>query len=161
MEFSINRDDIIVKGSNGVSKFRIENTLWSSKENRCSKINEDDWKKDRRIEISKTSGSLTGPNEKKLDISMFSTVPLKKMFWGRKYFYLIDVYADKPGNASEETFKEWSVRDSDAEEFKDGNPVEFKTLNLTKIMKILNSVANDEFQPTLIASLALNFNLLK
>ena len=151
----------VVKGSNGVSKFRIENTLWSSKENRCSKINEDDWKKDRRIEISKTSGSLTGPNEKKLDISMFSTVPLKKMFWGRKYFYLIDVYADKPGNASEETFKEWSVRDSDAEEFKDGNPVEFKTLNLTKIMKILNSVANDEFQPTLIASLALNFNLLK
>ena len=161
IKFSINRDDIIVKGSNGVSKFRIENTLWSSKENRCSKINEDDWKKDRRIEISKTSGSLTGPNEKKLDISMFSTVPLKKMFWGRKYFYLIDVYADKPGNASEETFKEWSVRDSDAEEFKDGNPVEFKTLNLTKIMKILNSVANDEFQPTLIASLALNFNLLK
>ena len=55
----------------------------------------------------------------------------------------------------------WSVRDADAEEFKDGNPVEFKTLNLTKIIKILNSVANDEFQPTLIASLALNFNLLK
>ena len=38
--------------------------------------------------------------------------------------------------------------------------MEFKTLNLTKIIKILNSVANDEFQPTLIASLALNFNLL-
>ena len=161
IEFSINRDDIIVKGSNGVSEFRIENTLWSSKENRCSKINEDDWKKDRRVEISKTSGGLTSPSEKKLDISMFSTVPLNKMFWGRKYFYLIDIYAEKPGNASEETFKEWSVRDSDAEEFKDGNPVEFKTLNLTKIMKILNSVANDEFQPTLIASLALNFNLLK
>jgi len=161
IEFSINRDDIIVKGSNGVSEFRIENTLWSSKENRCSKINEDDWKKDRRVEISKASGGLTSPSEKKLDISMFSTVPLNKMFWGRKYFYLIDIYAEKPGNASEETFKEWSVRDSDAEEFKDGNPVEFKTLNLTKIMKILNSVANDEFQPTLIASLALNFNLLK
>ena len=64
--------------------------------------------------------------------------------------YLIDIYAEKPGNASEETFKEWSVRDSDAEEFKDGNPVEFKTLNLTKIMKILNSVANDEFQPTFV-----------
>ena len=161
IKFSINKDNIIVKGSNGVSKFRIENTLWSSKENRCSKINEDDWKKDRRIEISKTSGGLTDSNEKKLDISMFSTLPLVKMFWGRKYFYLIDIYAEKPGNASEETFKEWSVRDSDAEEFKDGNPLEFKTLNLTKIMKILNSVANDEFQPTLIASLALNFNLLK
>ena len=33
---------------------------------------------------------------------------------------------EKPGNASEETFKEWSVRDSDAEEFKDGNPVNLK-----------------------------------
>jgi len=161
IKFSINRDDIIVKGSNGVSKFRIENTLWSSKKNKCSKINEDDWKKDRRVDISKSSGGLTSPSEKILDISMFSTVPLKKMFWGRKYFYLIDIYAEKPGNASEETFKEWSIRDSDSEEFTAGNPVEFKTLNLTKIMKILNSVANDEFQPTLIASLALNFNLLK
>ena len=74
---------------------------------------------------------------------------------------MVDIYAEKPGNASEETFREWSVRDAEAEEFKDGNPVEFKTLNLTKIIKILNSVANDEFQPTLIASLALNFNLLK
>ena len=62
---------------------------------------------------------------------------------------------------SEETFQEWSIRDSDAEEFKDGNPVEFKTLNLTKIIKILNSVANNEFEPSLIASIALDFNLTK
>ena len=48
-----------------------------------------------------------------------------------------------------------------AEEFKEGNPVEFKTLNLTKIIKILNSVANDEFKPTLIASVALDFDLTK
>ena len=73
----------------------------------------------------------------------------------------MEVYAEKPGTDSEKTFKEWSIRDSDAEEFTAGNPVEFKTLNLTKIIKILNSVANDEFQPTLIASLALNFNLKK
>ena len=33
---------------------------------------------------------------------------------------------NKPGNASEENFKEWSVRDADAEEFKDGNPVNLK-----------------------------------
>ena len=130
--------------------------MWSSKEDRCSKINDDDWKKDKRISISKIN-----QNEQELTLSMFSEVPLKKIFWGRKYFYMVDIYAEKPGNASEETFKEWSVRDAEAEEFKDGNPVEFKTLNLTKIIKILNSVANDEFQPTLIASLALNFNLLK
>ena len=156
IKFKIKNSDIIVKGSNGVSNFKIENTLWSSKEDRCSKINEDDWKKDKRINISKIN-----QNEQELTLSMFSEVPLKKIFWGRKYFYMVDIYAEKPGNASEETFKEWSVRDAEAEEFKDGNPVEFKTLNLTKIIKILNSVANDEFQPTLIASLALNFNLLK
>ena len=156
IKFKIKNSDIIVKGSNGVSNFKIENTLWSSKEDRCSKIDEDDWKKDKRVSISKIN-----QNEQELTLSMFSEVPLKKIFWGRKYFYLVDIYAEKPGNASEETFKEWSVRDAEAEEFKDGNPVEFKTLNLTKIIKILNSVANDEFQPTLIASLALNFNLLK
>ena len=33
----------------------------------------------------------------------------------------------------------------------DGNPVEFKTLNLDKIIKFLNSVANDEFKPTKVA----------
>lgn len=156
IKFKIKNSDIIVKGSNGVSNFKIENTLWSSKENRCNKINDEDWKKDKRINISKID-----QNEQELTLSMFSEVPLKKIFWGRKYFYMINIYAEKPGNASEETFEEWSVRDAEAEEFKDGNPVEFKTLNLTKIIKILNSVANDEFQPTLIASLALNFNLLK
>ena len=156
IKFKIKNSDIIVKGSNGVSNFKIENTLWSSKEDRCSKINDDDWKKDKRLSISKII-----QNEQELTLSMFSEVPLKKIFWGRKYFYLVNIYAEKPGNASEETFKEWSVRDAEAEVFKDGNPVEFKTLNLTKIIKILNSVANDEFQPTLIASLALNFNLLK
>ena len=77
------------------------------------------------------------------------------------YFYLLEIYANKPGSASEDIFEEWSVRDSEAEAFKDGNPVEFKTLNLTKILKILNSVANDEFKPTLIASLALDFDLTK
>ena len=104
---------------------------------------------------------MSKQNDKELNVSMFSTVSLKKIYWGRRYFYMMNIYAEKPGNASEETFKEWSIRDSDAEDFTAGNPVEFKTLNLTKIMKILNSVANDEFKPTLIASVALNFNLLK
>ena len=80
---------------------------------------------------------------------------------GFRYFYLVNVYAEKPGNLSEETFKDWSVSDPDAEALKDQNPVEFKTLNLTKIIKILNSVANESFKPTLIASIALDFNLTK
>ena len=78
-----------------------------------------------------------------------------------RHFYTVSVYANKPGNLSEEIFKEWSIRDSDAEDFTDQSPVEFKTLNLTKIIKILNSVANDTFEPTLIANIALNINLLK
>ena len=78
-----------------------------------------------------------------------------------RHFYTVSIYADKPGNLSEEKFKEWSIRDSDAEDFTDQSPVEFKTLNLTKIIKILNSVANDTFEPTIIGNIALNINLLK
>ena len=48
-----------------------------------------------------------------------------------RYFYLANIYAEKPGNSSEEIFKDWSIRDSEAEDFKDQNPVEFKTLNLS------------------------------
>ena len=51
-------------------------------------------------------------------------------------FYLGEIYAQKPGTISEETFREWSIRPSDAEEFKEGNPVEFKTLNLEKMFKL-------------------------
>ena len=53
------------------------------------------------------------------------------------------------------------MRDSEAEDFKNTNPVVFKTLNLVKIIKILNSVAKDVFEPTLVANIALNFNLVK
>ena len=92
---------------------------------------------------------------------MFKGVPLKSLFRGMRHFYTVSVYANKPGKLSEEKFNEWSIRDSDAEDFTDQSPVEFKTLNLTKIIKILNAVANDTFEPTLIANIALNINLLK
>ena len=103
----------------------------------------------------------TNTNDTELTIDMFKGVPLKKLFRGMRHFYTVSIYADKPGNLSEEKFKEWSIRDSDAEDFTDQSPVEFKTLNLTKIIKILNSVANDTFEPTLIGNIALNINLLK
>ena len=156
IKIAFNNSDIIVPGSSGVSSFKINNTLWSSKEVKCRKINEEDWKKDKRVDISTAS-----QNDKELIIEIFKDVKIKNLFWGRRYYYLIDIYAEAPGSASEETFKEWSVSDADAQDFTEGNPTEFKTLNLTKIIKILNSVANDEFNPTLIASLGLNFNLLK
>ena len=53
----------------------------------------------------------------------------------KRYFYLINLYASKPGTASEKDFEEWSIRSSDSEKFAQSNPVKFKTLNLTKIMR--------------------------
>ena len=78
-----------------------------------------------------------------------------------RYFYFVDIYAEKPGTASEKDFAEWSIRTSDAEKFAQSNPVKFKTLNLTKMIKILNSVSNDTFEKTLVATFAMDFNLLK
>ena len=37
---------------------------------------------------------------------------LKNLFRGWRYFYVAEIYANKPGSASEDTFKEWSIRDS-------------------------------------------------
>ena len=153
LNFLIKNSEIIVPGSTGISNFKIKESLWVSQETKCKDIN---WKKSKFEQISKWEH-----NENTLRLQMFKEISLKKLFRGMRYFYVGEIYAEKPGTISEETFKEWSIRDSDAEEFKDGNPVEFKTLNLTKIIKILNSVANNEFEPTLIASIALDFNLTK
>ena len=78
-----------------------------------------------------------------------------------RYFYYLDIYAEKPGSASEEIFKEWSIGTSEAEDFTNEEPKMFKTLNLVKIIKILNSVASDTFEKTLIASIGIDFNLTK
>lgn len=153
LNFLIKNSEIIVPGSTGVSNFKVKESLWVSQEPKCKDIN---WRKSKFEQISKWE-----QNENTLRLQMFKEVSLKKLFRGMRYFYVGEIYAEKPGTISEETFREWSIRDSDAEEFKDGNPVEFKTLNLTKIIKILNSVANNEFEPTLIASIALDFNLTK
>ena len=155
-KFKVLNSEIIVPGSTGVSNFIIKERLWSSKKIKCKKINEGDWREAKLEDISSIS-----QNENELTLSLFKNRPFAKLFRGLRYFYVAEIYAEKPGNLSEQTFEDWSIRDSGAEEFKEGNPVEFKTLNLTKIIKILNNVANDEFQPTLIASIALNFNLLK
>ena len=41
------------------------------------------------------------------------------------------------------------------------DPKFFKTLNLMNVIEMINDVANDEFKPTLVASLALDFDLDK
>ncbi len=153
LNFLIKNSEIIVPGSTGVSNFKVKESLWVSQEPKCKDIN---WRKSKFEQISKWE-----QNENTLRLQMFKEVSLKKLFRGMRYFYVAEIYAEKPGTISEETFKEWSIRPSEAEEFKDGNPVEFKTLNLTKLIRQLNSVANNEFEPTLIASIALDFNLTK
>jgi|TARA_B100001964_G_scaffold111966_1_gene124922 hypothetical protein len=154
IKFKIKNSEIIVSGSTGVSKYKIDDNLWSSNEVKCKKILKNEtWRSGKKENRSKWKQT-----DKELVVSILD---LKKLLRGFRYFYLVNVYAEKPGNLSEETFKDWSVSDPDAEALKDQNPVEFKTLNLTKIIKILNSVANESFKPTLIASIALDFNLTK
>ncbi len=153
IEFKIKLSEIIVPGSS-IDQYILKENLWSSSETRCEKIN--DWKKTKYKDIS-----ILQANENDLVINLFKGVPLKKLFGGMRHFYTVSVYANQTGNLSEETFKDWSIRDSDAEEFTDQSPVEFKTLNLTKIIKILTSVANETFEPTLIATIALNMKLEK
>ena len=129
---------------------------WGKK---CRKIDQASWTKTNHEKIS----GLNGISEKDefLYINMFKHAPLKKFFSKFRYFYLINLYADQPGKASETTFDDWSIRDSEAQDFTEDNPIEFKTLNLTKVIKILNSVANDAFEPKLIASIALDFEVEK
>ena len=143
-----------VSGSNGISKFSLEESLWSTKEFKCKNI--ENWDKAKIKEISEPK-----QGEKDLSINFFKKFKLDSLLRDRKYYYYAELYADEPGTVSEDKFNEWSVRDSEAQELRDQNPVEFKTLNLTKIIKILNAVANDSFERTLIASVALNFNLIK
>ena len=156
MTFDVKNSEIVVPGT-GISSFNIKENLWSSKETSCRKINTSDW---RQAKVKSISSWKANENDK-LSINLFEKFPLKKLFTGYRYFYVASIYADKPGNLSEETFNDWSMRDSEAEDFKNTNPVVFKTLNLVKIIKILNSVAKDVFEPTLVANIALNFNLVK
>lgn len=155
-KFQIKKDDLIVKGSSGVSEFSLKESLWSSPEMKCRKI---DWRKAKFESISSVISDEDG-----LTLDLFKNISDRnklKLFLGMRYFYFVDVYAEKPGTASEKDFAEWSVRTSDAESFAQSNPVKFKTLNLTKMIKILNAVSNDTFEKTLVATFAMDFNLLK
>ena len=158
IKFKIKETDFIVNGSS-ISNYRIEETMWMNKEKKCRDI-EEPWRKTTHEKISKI---VYKPEGKIIDLKMFQYkgVKLPDFFSKFRYFYLVNLYADQPGNSSKDIFAEWSIRDSEAQDFTDENPIEFKTLNLTKIIKILNSVANGAFEPKLIASIALNFEVEK
>ena len=155
IEIKIKKSDFIVNGSSGVSSYRIEETLWWNEEKKCRNIKEP-WKKTNHEKISSYK-----EKDEFLYLNAFKHAPLKTFFSKFRYFYLINLYADQTGKASETIFADWSIRDSDAEDFTNQNPKVFKTLNLTKFIKILNSVANDTFEPRLIASIAMDFEVGK
>ena len=154
LEFKINIDQIEVPGSTGVSEFSISEKVWTTNKVKCKDIKS--WNEAKFGEISTISR-----NDKELTLNLFETKPLKKLFRGLRYFYKIDLYAEKPGKSSEREFLEWSVKSSEIEELKETNPVSFKTLNLEKFVSILNAVSGDTFKKTLIASFAVNFELTK
>ena len=154
LKFKINNDDIIVKGSTGVSNFSITEKVWTTNKIKCKDIKS--WNEANFGELS----TIT-QNKDELIIDLFTKKPLKKLFRGIRYFYKVDVYAEKPGDSSEKEFSNWSVNSSEIDDFTQTNPVTFKTLNLEKFVSILNAVSGDTFKKTLIASFAVNFNLEK
>ena len=154
LEFNVNTDQIEVPGSTGVSEFSISEKVWTTNKVKCKDIKS--WNEAKFGEISTISR-----NDKELTLNLFETKPLKKLFRGLRYFYKVDLYAEKPGKSSEREFAEWSVNSSEIEELKETNPISCKTLNLEKFVSILNAVSGDTFKNTLIASFAVNFELTK
>ena len=154
LKFKIKNKQIVVPGSTGVSKFSISEKVWTTNKTECKDIKS--WNEANFGPLSEIT-----QNNEELVIDLFTEKPLKKLFRGVRYFYQINVFADKPGNSSEKEFSEWSVNSSDIDKFTQSNPISFKTLNLEKFVSILNAVSGDTFRKTLIASFAVNFNLTK
>ena len=149
-ELKFNNSDFIVPGSNGVAKYKIEEHLWSLR-GACKK--NDKWGKSKRenlVEPVITDETLT--------LKFFEDTKLK---WGYRWFMLANVYTAKNGSSTQDEFKDWDLTDSDAANHMQSDPKLFKTLNLMNIIEMIDDVANEEFKPTLVASVALNFELEK
>ena len=150
LKFDVPLSKFLIKDSNGISEYKIVENIWST--NDCSKS----WNKFKEIQYSDVSAS-----DENLSVRLFGTKNLDKLFYGRQYFAQVSVIANKIGNNNESVFLEWDVEEQAIEDFKNTEPVDFKTLNLKKILRVLNSVAEEEFKPTLIAALNLQFDLKK
>ncbi len=150
LTFDVPLSKFLIQDSNGISEYKIIENIWSTKN--CNKS----WSKFKEIQYSDVSAS----NEN-LSVKIFGTKNLDKMFYGRQYFVQVSVIANKIGNNNENVFLEWDIEEQAIEDFKNTEPADFKTLNLKKILRVLNSVAEEEFKPTLIAALNLQFDLEK
>ena len=151
-EIKLKNSDFIVQGSNGVEKYRIEENLWSSRDTSC-KDKKKEWRKSTRENLVKTQ--ITDDT---LSLIFFEDTKLK---WGYRWFIIANIFTEKNGSSSQDQFKSWDLDDSNAAEHLQSEPKFFKTLNLMNLIEMINDVANEEFKPTLVASIALNFELEK
>ena len=99
LKFKIKNNQIVVPGSTGVSKFSISEKVWTTNKTKCKDIK--GWNEANFGPLSEIT-----QNNDELVIDLFTEKPLKKLFRGVRYFYKVDVFADKPGNSSEKEFSE-------------------------------------------------------
>ena len=151
-ELEFNNSDFQVPGSNGVSDYKIDVDLWSSRETSCKDKNK--WAKSKRENLVGDE-NIT---DETLSINVFEDTRLK---WGYRWFALLNIYTEKNGSSSQDQFKIWDLNESGAATHLASNPKTFKTLNLMTFIEMISNVANEEFKPTLVASIALNFELEK
>ena len=151
-ELEFNNSDFQVPGSNGVSDYKIDVDLWSSRETSCKDKNK--WAKSKRENLVGDE-NIT---DETLSINVFEDTRLK---WGYRWFALLNIYTKKNGSSSQDLFKIWDLNESDAANHLTTEPKTFKTLNLMNLIEMISDVANEEFKPTLVASIALNFELEK
>ena len=142
--------DFIVPRSNGVAEYKIEEQLWSLRGS-CKK--NDKWGKSKRENLVRTE--ITDDT---LTLNFFEDTKLK---WGYRWVILANVYTARNGSSSQDEFKDWDLTDSSAASHMQSDPKFFKTLNLMNVIEMINDVANEEFKPTLVASIAMNFELEK
>jgi len=152
-EIKFNNSDFIVPGSNGVAKYKIDGHLWSSRNTSC---------KDKKIKWGKSTkenlvSAVNNPDDT-LSLKFFEDT---KLAWGLRWFMIANVYTERNGSSSQDEFKSWDLDDSNAADHLKSEPKFFKTLNLMNLVETINDVANEEFKPTLVASIALNFELEK
>ena len=150
-ELKFDNSKFIVPGSSGVAEYKIVQELWSLRGS-CKKNSK--WGKSKR----KNFISVDDVNDDTLTLKFFEE---KKLNWGLRWFLLAEVYTARNGNSTQDEFKDWDLTDSEAANHMQSDPKTFKTLNLMNIIEMIDDVANEEFKPTKVASIAMNFELEK